>query len=115
MQRSSREHILDKIWYIEWTPETVKETRKNLGLTQYDVAEALCVTQPTIAHLERGDSASWHLIQLYGIFLERYWAYNNGFIPAYRKVGENIYLNPVEDGGEVAVKRPDSASIKIER
>ena len=83
----------------EWTPETLKKTRKVLELRQSDIAEALNTTQATISNLERGVNASWGSCQLYGILLERYWAYKNGYIPAYRKVGENVFLT----GGDVAV------------
>ena len=83
----------------EWTPETLKKTRESLELSQYDIAEALNTTQATVSNIEKGNSASWGICQLYGILLERYWAYKHNYIPTYRKIGENVFL----EGGDVAV------------
>ena len=61
----------------------------------YDIAEVMKVTGTTVANIENGRNTSPIAIQLYGIVLERYWAYERGYVPAYRKVGQNKYYEGV--------------------
>lgn len=90
-----RGKLREKVFFNDWTPEKLRETRKNLGLSTYDIAEVMQVTGTTVANIENGRNTSPIAIQLYGIVLERYWAYERGYVPAYRKVGQNKYYEGV--------------------
>ena len=80
------------MYFIEWTPESLRETRRRLGLTQEDIAEVMGLTKSAISCLERRISNNVWAIQLYGIILERYIAGTQGYIPAFRKIGESTFL-----------------------
>ena len=73
--------------------KTLKKEREKLGLTQSEVAVAVGVTNVAISHIERGLANNPWALQMYGIILERYKAYQEGYVPAYRKVGTNEFIN----------------------
>ncbi len=81
----------------DWTPETLRATRLKLGLTQKEIASVLDYTPTMISLLENGRSASPWAIHMYGIILERYWAGIHGYIPAFRKIGENKFLEEKDE------------------
>ena len=76
-----------------WTPEKLRETRKDLGIRQKDIAEILGMTCPAISAIETGKTTSPWAIQLYGIILERYYASLMGYVPAYRKLGDSKFVS----------------------
>ena len=79
------------IFLNDWTPEKLVREREALGLSQADIGKILGVSQVTILNIEKGRKTDPFAIQMYGLVLERYYAYTRGYIPAYRKVGENKY------------------------
>ena len=89
----------------EWTPESLKRTRLMLGLNTNDISAVLGVSRPVVSNIEKGINANYATMQLYGIVLERYWAYQHGYVPAYRKIGQNDFVNmDILSGGDDAVK-----------
>ena len=91
--------ISPDLHFIEWTGESLRQERQRLGLTRGQIAKALGVAGPTITKIEEGHSVYTPAVQLYGIILERYYANQCGYIPAFRKIGENKFM---DTGGEVA-------------
>ena len=80
-----------EIMPIEWTPEELKSFRLKLGVKQTYIADLFGVSQTTISHLETYKIRNPLATQMYGIILERIYAYRYGYVPAYRKVGENEF------------------------
>ena len=82
---------------IAWTAESLKMMREGLGLTQKEMANIIGITKGTISHLEC-DLVKNPLIQIgYGTILERCFAMQNGYIPAYRKIGTNEFEERIID------------------
>ena len=84
--------ISPDIRFMSWTPEMLKKKRNELGLTQSEIAAVVGVTNIAVGHIERGVASNPWAIQLYGIILERYEAAKNDYIPGYRKIGTNEFL-----------------------
>ena len=78
-----------------------RSTRKKLKITQQEVADVLGVSKVIVSHAENGHSVNPMTITLYGIILERYWAGIHGYIPAYRKVGENEFMEESDELREI--------------
>ena len=72
-----------------WDGPSLNTERVKLGLTQAEIAKIMDVTPNSISAIERGISNNPWTIQCYGIILERYRAYVDGYIPAYKKIGTN--------------------------
>ena len=85
-------NLKEYIHFQNWTPESLKSTRKILKMTQQEVADVLGVSKVVVSHAENGHSVNPIMITLYGIVLERYWAGIHGYIPAFRKIGENKFM-----------------------
>lgn len=75
-----------------WTPAELRRVRMQLGLTQEDVASIIGMSKVSISRIESGYMTNPWVLQVYGIILERYYAATKGYIPAYRKVGENVFM-----------------------
>ena len=91
VSRSFRD-IRPDMHFVTWTPEMLKKKRLELELTQSEVAAVIGVTNVAISSIERGIACNPLAIQLYGIILERYEAAINNYIPGYRKIGTNEFL-----------------------
>lgn len=89
---ADEKNVSQYMYFINWTPETLRETRKKLKLTLKDIAKVMDVTPVTIGCLERGDTTNPWSLHLYGIILERYYAGIHGYVPAFRKVGESDFM-----------------------
>lgn len=76
----------------DWTPEKLREVRLRMNLSQKTVGEIIGVTGKTISNIEKGKYTNPIHIMLYGIILERYYAYKHNYAPAFRKIGENKYM-----------------------
>ena len=98
-------NLKDYIHFQNWTPESLRNTRKKLKITQQEVADVMGVSKVIISHAENGHSVNPMTITLYGIILERYWAGIHGYIPAYRKIGENKFME--EQNGLYEIQRRD--------
>ena len=82
-----------EIMPVEWTPAELKAFRLKLGLDQRYIADLFGVSQTTISHLETYKIRNPLATQMYGTILERIYAYQLGYIPAYRKIGESEFLS----------------------
>lgn len=82
--------LSEKLCLIKWTPEHLKEVRESLNLRQSDIAKLIGVSQATISHVKTGYDIP-ALIMIYGIILERYYAYKHGYLPGFRKIGTNDF------------------------
>ena len=71
--------------------KTLRKERLKLGVTQEEIAQVIGVTKATISHIERGLTNSPWALLMYTIIIERYKAYSDGYVPAYRKVGTNEF------------------------
>lgn len=76
---------------FDWTPENLYKFRMGLGLTLQEVGDILGVSKMTVRNWENGHITNPLVIQMYGIFLERYYACLKGYIPAYRKIGTDTF------------------------
>lgn len=76
---------------FDWTPENLRLFRTGLGLTQKEVAEFFGVTAVAVSAWETGRTSNPIARQMYGIFLERYYACLKGYVPAYRKIGADTF------------------------
>lgn len=97
---AEKKYVKQHMHFIDWTPESLRETRKKFKLTQKDIAEVVGLTPVSISAIERGDTTSPWAVQLYGIILERYYAGIHGYLPAFRKVGESEFATVSLEGGE---------------
>lgn len=77
----------DAMYFIDWTPEALRQTRKNFGLTIVDIAELMHVSKTTIVKIEKNEKPYKPLLILYGLVLERIYAYMNDYVPSFRKLG----------------------------
>lgn len=91
--------ITPDLHFIEWNGDLLRRQRRRLGLSRAQIAKALGVSDQTVTKIEEGYSVYPPTVQLYGIILERYYAYLYGYIPAFRKIGENKFI---DTGGDVA-------------
>ena len=83
---------------IEWTPEALKNMRLELRMTQKEVGDILGITKAAVGYIERGQTTAPMELLSYGIVMERAWALKKGYVPAYRKIGTNLYLEePLDD------------------
>ena len=64
--------LKEELFPIQWSPAAARAMRKELGLTQGDVASYLGVCKCTVRKFESGDSVSPTMVLAYGSFLERY-------------------------------------------
>lgn len=86
------------LFLIEWTPESLKCMRHELRMTQKEVGDILGITKAAVGYIERGQTTAPMELLSYGIILERAWALKKGYVPAYRKIGTNLYLEePLDD------------------
>ena len=69
--------------------------RKQLGLSRAQVSEALDISRQTITNIESERNAYMPLLVMYETFLERYFAADHGYLPSFRKAGENAYAELV--------------------
>ena len=76
----------------DWTPEKLREMRLRMNLSQKTVGDVMDVSRVTISNIEKGKYTNPMHIMLYGIVLERYYAYKRGYVPAFRRVGENKFM-----------------------
>jgi len=94
-------NLKDYVHFNDWTPDKLRETRKKFKITQKEIAEAMGVGKVMISQIENNYSASPIAIKLYGLVLERYWAGIHGYVPAYRKIGENEFMEESDDPREI--------------
>ena len=94
-------NLKDYIHFQNWTSESLRNTRKKLKITQQEVADVMGVSKIIISHAENGHSVNPMTITLYGIILERYWAGIHGYIPAFRKIGENKFMEETNELREI--------------
>jgi transcriptional regulator with XRE-family HTH domain len=80
-----------EIMPIDWTPENLRSFRKKLGVRQDYIAKLFDISPATISHLETSKVKNPMANQMYGLILERIYAYQQGYLPAYRKTGENEF------------------------
>ena len=76
------------LFLFDYNIENLKKLRIECGLLQKEVAKILGVHQVTVCQWENGKVTNPIVLQMYGIFLERYYARKKGYIPAFRKIGE---------------------------
>lgn len=81
--------------YIQWTPERLKKMRETLGLSQKQIADLIGVSSKSICHIERGRVTSRMILQGYGSMLERIYAKQCGYVPAYRKIGTTEFKKDI--------------------
>lgn len=92
-RRQEFENKLDDIVVFNpWTVEELVATRKRFKLRQRDISEAIGMTVSSIAMFERGKVNSPWIEKLYGLILERYYAAQLGYIPAFKKLGQNQFI-----------------------
>jgi len=86
------ETIKKILFQSTWTPEKLRETREMLGLSQTNVADILGVSKATISHMELGYNANGASFTAYCIVLERLYAYSQGYLPSYRRIGGSQFI-----------------------
>ena len=82
----------------------LRAMRKQLGLSRAQVAEVLDISRQTITNLESERNLYMPLLVMYEAFLERYFAADHGYLPSFRKAGENAYA-------ELILKLPNDPNI----
>lgn len=75
-----------------WTSEKLRDTREQFGISQREIAEILGTSKSVISGIELGRNIYGPTFMMYGIVLERYIAYTNGYLPAFRKAGTSDYM-----------------------
>ena len=85
--------VVNKILFQSgWTPEKLRDMRERLGLSQSDIANIIGVSKSTVSHVELGYNLAGPTFFAYCIVLERYYAWVNGYLPSYRKIGMNEFM-----------------------
>jgi transcriptional regulator with XRE-family HTH domain len=82
--------VKDILFSHTWTPKALQYYREYLGLTQKEVGEILHLSNYRISQIENGNDISEVITIAYGTLLERYYAYKQGYLPSYRKIGTNV-------------------------
>lgn len=82
--------VKDILFGHTWTPKALKYYREYLGLTQKEVGDILELSCNRISQIENGDGANEVILLAYGTLLERYYAYKQGYLPSYRKIGTDV-------------------------
>lgn len=85
------------LYFKQWTPDSLREMRKRLKLTQADIAKAMDITAPSISAIENGRTMNPWAIQLYGIILERYQAGILGYRPTYIRTCDNVFMEGYDE------------------
>ena len=75
-----------------WTPEKLRQMREALGLSQSDIGDILGVSKSTVSHLELGYNMAGPTFFAYSVALERYYAWTMGYLPSFRKIGMNEFM-----------------------
>lgn len=84
--------IVDVIWrFPNFTPVELAQIREDMGISRAQVEEYTGIGHNTIRRIESGEGANIALENLYQIAIERLYAYKQGYLPAYRKEGENDF------------------------
>lgn len=80
--------LKDILFPHEWTPERLRALRTEMELRQKDVGDIIGMSKTTISNIELSKVTNPAVVQMYGLALERYYAWSQGYIPSYRKIGE---------------------------
>ena len=83
---------MNNLLIVDWTANDLKQARIGLGLTMKEVGKILDVAPQTVQRWEDGRNNNPMVLRMYGIFLERYYAAIKGYVPGYRKIGENTFI-----------------------
>ena len=89
-----RNSTLELVWrFPNFSPVELAQIRQNMGITISEVENYTGIHHQTIQRIESGKGANAALENLYQLAIERLYAYNNGYLPAYRKIGENEFIS----------------------
>ena len=77
---------------INWTPELCKLTREKLKISRKEMADIFGVSPPTIFNLEHDKVKNPMALMMYGTALERICALRRDYIPGFRKIGTNDFM-----------------------
>lgn len=83
-------NVKDILFGHTWTPKSLQYYRVYLGLSQKDIGDILKMSSCRISQIENGRGANKAILLAYGTLLERYYAYTQGYLPSYRKIGTNV-------------------------
>lgn len=87
------------IGFRNYTPQELKALRQRLELSKEEVGHLIGVTGQTIYNVECGKNVAPAYAILYGLVLERYAAWLDGYIPAFlhekvaTRVPENLFAD----------------------
>ena len=76
----------------KWTPEKLRDTREQFGISQREIAEILGTSKSVVSGIELGRNIYGPTFMMYGNVLARYIAYTNGYLLAFRKAGTSDYM-----------------------
>lgn len=118
MQTSINQEDITKAMHLNpWTSEQLFAAREYLGLSQKNVADAIGVSKMTISSLERGVAVNGSTAILYGIMLERYYAWTQFLDPEFvaLKVGRRTGGSPEWAYREILREVEEDVQQRIQR
>lgn len=79
--------------FPEIHPDEMKQFREKYYISKADIEKYLGITMKTTGKIEDGYSVSKSIENLYSLGLERIMMLSKGYVPAYRKIGTNEYVD----------------------
>lgn len=90
--KKDRNSTVELIWrFPDFTPTELAQIRENMGVSVAQVEAYTGIHHQTIRRIESGKGGHTAMENLYQLAIERLYAYNEGYLPAYRKIGENEF------------------------
>lgn len=92
MAKVLKNSTVELIWkFPKFTPVELYQIRESMGVTISQVQAYTGLHHQTIRSIEAGEPAHQASINLYQLMIERLYALHEGYLPGYRKIGENIF------------------------
>lgn len=88
----TKNSTVEIIWrFPHFSPVELAQIREDMGVSISQVTAYTGIHPQTIRRIESGKGGAPALENLYQLAIERLYAYDQGYLPAYRKIGENEF------------------------
>lgn len=88
----TKNSTVEVIWrFPSFSPVELAQMREEMGISISQVTAYTGIHPQTIRRIESGKGGAPALENFYQLAIERLYAYKQGYLPAYRKIGENEF------------------------
>ena len=82
------------LWkFPNFSPTELYQIRESMGFTISQIQAYTGLHPQTIRRIEAGIPVNKASMNLYQMLMERLYAFKEGYLPAYRKIGESTFKN----------------------